>query len=78
MHAGLQQAAQWCENPTVALADIIDRADDALSHDGADEVHQPTLAECFDELLADFEQGESGVTSGQLQTLDDVLALLGD
>ena len=74
MHAGLSVAAQACADLTVTHGEIIAHADAAVADKADETIHQPTGAECFDELISGFGDKSLGVTCGKIPSLD---ALLG-
>lgn len=73
MQAGLATAAEACADFSIPHGEIIAHADAAISDNGKDAIHQPTGGECFDELLAGFNEGTLGVTSGSIPTLDSLI-----
>lgn len=73
MHAGLSVAAEACADETVSHSEIVAHADAAVSETGAEAIHQPTGAECFDELIAGFGDKSLGVTCGKIPTLDELI-----
>lgn len=73
MQAGLSVAAEACADLSVPHGEIIAHADAAISENGKDAIHQPTGGECFDELLAGFNEGTLGVTSGSIPSLDSLI-----
>lgn len=70
---GLMFVADHCAEMTIPTADLIEQADEALVLDGKETIHQPTGGECFDELLAGFDDKTTGVTCGCIESLDEVL-----
>lgn len=73
MQEGLQYAASLCDDLNAEHSEIVDTADAAVSTDTKDTVHQPTGAECFDEMLASFAHKVAGVRCGSIGALDDLL-----
>lgn len=73
MAEGLRMAALDCEDLTLTSAEIVAQADAAISLKAGDLVHQPTGAECFDELFDSYRDGNKGVTCGCIASLDDLL-----
>jgi replicative DNA helicase len=73
MQAGLTEAAALCVDMNTEQSEIVDAADAALTGDSKDTVHQPTGAECFDEMLAGFANKAQGVRCGRIRALDDLL-----
>lgn len=73
MHAGLYTAAQACGDMTVTPQEIIEHADAAVTERGRDAIHQPTGAECFDELISGFADKALGVTCGTIPSLDSLI-----
>lgn len=73
MRDGLKEASDDCGNLDVSLADIMDRADSALSEQSRDTIHQPTGADCIGELIADLNSEATGVQSGCIPSLDQLL-----
>ncbi len=73
MADGLRHAAASCEDLKLTPAEIVAEADAAISVKGGDLVHQPTGAECFDELFASYLAKHNGVTCGKIKALDDLL-----
>lgn len=73
MHVGLSVAAEACSDMTVTHGEIVSHADAAMNEGGKDAIHQPTGAECFDELLAGFNERGLGVTCGNIPVLDRLL-----
>lgn len=76
MRAGLSVASTACADLTVTNAEIISHADAALEGNAKDTIHQPTAAECFDELIEGFRDKSLGVSSGRVEALDKVLGPL--
>jgi replicative DNA helicase len=75
MRDGLQEASTHCGDLAISPNDIIDLADHALAIRTKDHIHQPTGAECLDELLDSYQRNETGVTSG-IRSLDDLIGPL--
>jgi len=73
MADGLRHAAASCEDLDLTTAEIVAEADAAISVKGGDLVHQPSGAECMDELFASYLEGRRGVTCGKIPSLDEVL-----
>lgn len=73
MADGLRHAAASCEDLNLTPAEITAEADAAISAKGNDLVHQPTGAECMDELFASYLDQNRGVTCGKITALDDLL-----
>src|SRR5690606_1092002 len=73
---GLGDAQGLCSDMDATHAQIIARADEALTENGNDSIHQPTGGECFDELIEGFSDKSNGVTCGSLPSLDEVLGPL--
>lgn len=72
MQAGLRLAADACSDLEATVSEIVEFADAAMNTTGKDTIHQPTGAECFDELIAGFNEPSHGVTSG-IASLDDLI-----
>lgn len=73
---GLGDAQALCSDMDATHAQIIARADEALTENGKDSIHQPTGGECFDELIEGFSDKSIGVTCGSIPSLDGVLGPL--
>lgn len=73
MADGLRHAAASCEDLSLTPAEIVAEADAAISVKGSNLVHQPTGAECFDELFLTYADQNRGVTSGCIASLDELL-----
>lgn len=73
MADGLNMAALDCADLTVTTQQIVAEADAAISLRGSDAIHQPTGAECFDELFMTYADQNRGVTSGCIASLDELL-----
>lgn len=73
MNTGLTVAAEACADFTVPHHEIIAHADAAVSEGGKDNIHQPTGAECLDELIAGFDDKSLGVTCGCIPSLDELM-----
>lgn len=73
MRDGLAAASASCADFNVELSEIIDAADSAVAGQASTALHQPTGAECFDEMIAALNSKERGVTGG----IDRLDALLG-
>lgn len=73
MREGLAVASSACADLSLPIPEIVSHADGALEQKGGNQIHQPTGAECFDELLASFGQGRNGVTCGAIRCLDELL-----
>ena len=73
---GLQAAAERASDPSPAMtiAELVDEADAAMmaAIEGRDALHQPSAADCIDEVLAGFDQPYGGVRSGVIGSLDDL------
>jgi replicative DNA helicase len=72
MRDGLSEASAVCGDLNTSPAEIIDLADQALAIRAKDHIHQPTGAECFDELIDGFGREDKGVLSG-IECLDGLL-----
>lgn len=73
MRAGLEQAMLDCDDLTLSTGEVISATDAALSVTGKDLIHQPTGAECFDELIAGFDDKTNGVECVLIPALDELL-----
>ncbi len=73
MADGLKMAAYDCADLTVSIAEVVAEADAAISLKAGDLVHQPSGAECFDELFASYGETKRGVTCGKIASLDDLM-----
>lgn len=73
MQAGLKTSADACEDMTVPLGEIVAHADTAIAMDRGDGIHQPTVGEAFDELLASYEAKATGVRCQVIPELDELL-----
>lgn len=73
IQAGLKTAAEACDDLTNTTGEIIAHADAAISLERGDGIHQPTGGEALDELLASYEQKNTGVKCQVIQELDDLL-----
>lgn len=73
MRGGLAVASDACADLTLPVAEIVSHADAALSQKSGETIHQPTGADCFDELLASFGRDRNGVSCGAIRCLDDLL-----
>lgn len=73
MRAGLAVASSACADLTLPISEIVSHADEALSNKAGETIHQPSGADCFDELLASFGQDRQGVTCGAIHALDELL-----
>lgn len=73
MQAGLKTSADACEDLTVPLGEIVAHADTAIAMDRGDGIHQPTVGEAFDELLASYEQKATGVRCQVIPEIDELL-----
>ena len=76
MQAGLSTAAMACGDLAVTPSEILDHAEAALAGHAKDAVHQPSGAECFEELLAGWREKVPGVTCGVIPSLDGLLGPL--
>lgn len=68
LHGVIAEAQAW-ETP---IAELVDSADIALAEaaDERDGLHQPTGAECIEEIMDTFGKADSGVTSVAIPTID--------
>ncbi len=73
MKEGLNEAIADCGDFTLTHAEIVSRADAALSTTGEETIHQPTGGQCFDELIDGFGDKTLGVTCGTIPSLDAIL-----
>lgn len=73
MAEALRHAAASCEDLNLTTAEIVAEADAAISVKGGDLVHQPSGADCFDELFASYLDQHNGVTCGKIGVLDELL-----
>lgn len=73
---GLQHTATKAldPNPDISIAELVDEADAAMMQamEGKDPLHQPSGADCIDEVLAGFDEPFGGVRSGVIGSLDDL------
>jgi replicative DNA helicase len=74
MQVGLKTAADACDDLASTTTEIIAHADQAISLERGDGIHQPTGGEAFDELLLSYESKAYGV---QCQNIAEVDSLLG-
>lgn len=73
MQDGLRKAGEACGDMTADLSSIMDMADEALSQQSRNTIHQPTGADCISELIADLGKETRGVHCGQIPELDSLL-----
>ena len=73
MQEGLTAAAASCGDLEATIAEIVSFADGAISNPGKEQIHQPTGAECLDELINGFDEGDYGITCGCIPSLDELL-----
>lgn len=73
MRDGLAHAVTQCADVNVPALEIIDLADHALAVRTKDHIHQPSGADCMDELLASYAEQKRGVTCQQIPELDSLL-----
>ncbi|MFD1950673.1 replicative DNA helicase [Sphingomonas arantia] len=75
---GLEAAVALAGDLHSPVAQVVDAADAAIvdATIRRDPLHQPTGAECFDELLASYGDPVKGVTCGQIEALDRVLGAI--
>ena len=73
MQAGLADAATCCADLTTPLADIVSQADDAMTVRGKEQIHQPTGAQCMEELIASYGLNNKGVASLRIPSIDGLL-----
>ena len=73
MQDGLRQASDACGDIATDLTAIMDMADNALSEQSRNTIHQPTGAEAIGELIADLGSKVRGVKCGQINELDNLL-----
>lgn len=73
MREGLQYAVSLCDDLNAPHSEIVECADAAVSTDSKDTIHQPSGAECFDEMLAGFAKKGGGVRCGSIPSLDGLL-----
>lgn len=76
IQAGLKTAAEACDDLTNTTGEIIAHADAAISLERGDGIHQPTGGEALDELLASYEQKNTGVECQVIPELDSLLGPL--
>lgn len=73
---GLQAALDKATDPSpeTTVAELVDEADAAMmaAMEGKETLHQPTGADCIDEVLAGFDEPYGGVRSGVIGSLDDL------
>ena len=72
---GLNEAIEAAGDVNRPTTDMLDAADSALADAGrqGDGVHQPTGAECFDELIKTFDEVQTGVTCRIIEPIDKLL-----
>lgn len=73
---GLSRAAGYCEDGNIAVADIISEADEAISLQAREGIHQPTGTDCIDEVIAGLADDQQGVVCRAIEPLDRVLGPL--
>lgn len=75
---GLNEAAEMSADHELTVEEIIDAADAAVT--GATKegegIHQPTGAQCLDELISGFNEPVRGATCGQISAVDKLLGPL--
>ena len=76
MQDGLTAAALDCADLTISPAEIVSRADEAISARANDAIHQPTGSECVGELLASYADKQHGVLCQKIPAVDDLLGAL--
>jgi replicative DNA helicase len=72
---GLHEAIALAANPDSSTEQLIDAADAALfdaTHKG-DPIHQPSAAQCLDEVLAQFSEPQVGVECKVVPSIDNLL-----
>lgn len=72
MRADLKAASDACADMAVKPAEIIGMADSAISDDATDSIVQLSGAECFEELVASFDEPTLGTLCNQIPSLDDL------
>lgn len=75
IQVGLATASAACADLDINLGEIVGHVDSAFA-DTKDTIHQPTGAECFDELLAGFAENAAGVACSRIPELDGILGPL--
>lgn len=73
MQTGLRVASDACADLESPLGEIVSHADAALAGQASDTIHQPTGAQCFDELIRSFDEPRHGVTSVNIECLNELL-----
>jgi len=72
MRDDLRAASDACADVAVPISEIVGQADNAISTKTADSIHQPTGAECFEELVHSFDEAQLGVICQQIPALDEL------
>lgn len=72
MRDGLRVASGLCEDISSEMRDILECADEAVSDTTRATIHQPSGAECFDEMIAGLNSREGGVTAN-IEQFDSLL-----
>lgn len=73
MQVGLKTAADACDDLAATTTEIIAHADQAISLERGDGIHQPTSGEAFDELLLSYENKAYGVECQNIPEIDKLL-----
>lgn len=76
MQEGLVSAAHDCCDLTLTPAEIVSRADEAITAKGNETIHQPTGGECVSELLATYADKRQGVLCQKIPAVDELLGSL--
>jgi replicative DNA helicase len=73
MRAHLTTASDACSDLSQPIGEIVSFADAALSPHDRETIHQPTGAQCFDELIRSFDEPRHGVTSANIECINELL-----
>lgn len=76
MRDGLMAAANDCSDLTIPAAEIISRADSAISAKAGETIHQPTGSQCIGELLESYGEKRLGVACRKIPAVDSLLGAL--
>lgn len=76
MREGLRAAITACEAAQGPIAEAVSLADAAIADRADDGIHQPTGGECFDELLASFDDPVTGVECRMIPSLDGLVGAI--
>ncbi len=73
MRAGLSEASRACADLDQSVSEIAALSDAAVTDFGQETIQQASGGECIDDLLQSYREDATGVTCGQIPSMDDLL-----